>query len=260
METINISYFSLIYLLILYIPIVLINLKLKIKINKKLMIAIVRMIIQLSLVGFFLQNIFKLDNSLLNFCYLILMITVAAFSAVKNCKLELRNSIIPIFIAFILPNIFTLLYFNKFIIGLDSLLKARYTIPIAGMLLGQILSGIIISVNNFYESIRKNEKEYIYLLSLSCSKLEAIKPFFKSAIQATVTPTIANMETIGLVALPGMMTGQILSGESPMTAIKYQIAIMLAIFINKYVSSILAICLTSLSSFDHFDMLRKQIT
>jgi len=252
----NITYFSLLYLIILLLPIAVINIKLKLYINKKMVIAVIRMFLQLSLVGIFLQYIFKLDNQLLNLGYVLLMMIVASFSAVRSCNMKFKQIFLPVFVAFTVPNILILLYFNRFVVNLDIILKARHTIPIAGMLLGNSLTGIIIGVNDFYKTIKKNEKEYLYSLSLSCNKTEALLPYFKKAILAAATPTLANMETIGLVALPGMMTGQILGGALPMTAIKYQIAIMLAIFVAKYIASILAIILTSLRSFDNYDMLK----
>ena len=83
-----------------------------------------------------------------------------------------------------------------------------------------------------------------------------MKPYFKDAVLSSINPTLASIETIGLVALPGMMTGQILGGAIPLTAIKYQIAIMLAIFISRYFSAILSIFFTSGIAFDDFDMLK----
>ena len=104
------------------------------------------------------------------------------------------------------------------------------------MLLGNSLTGIIISINAFYRGIQDDESAYFQRLSLSASRKEALLPYYKNAIAASLNPTIASLETMGLVALPGMMTGQILGGSSPIVAIKYQIAIILAILIARYFS------------------------
>jgi putative ABC transport system permease protein len=129
-------------------------------------------------------------------------------------------------------------------------------ITIGGMLLGNCLSGNIICINNFYKTLKQNQNEYLYSLSVSGNKIEALTPYFRNAILASVNPTIASIETIGLVALPGMMTGQILGGAIPFTAIKYQIAIMIAILITRYFCSILSILFTSIRAFDEFDILK----
>ena len=114
--------------------------------------------------------------------------------------------LIPLFFAFIVPNVVVLLFFNTFVVRLDNIFNAQYMIPIAGMLLGNSLSGNIICINNFYRAIKENQNEYFYALSLSGSKIEALTPYFKNALSASVNPTIASIETIGLVSLPGMMT------------------------------------------------------
>lgn len=251
----SISYLSILSLFFLIIPIIIINYRLDIKINKRIFYVIARMMIQLSLVGIFLQYVFDINNTIVNLSYIIFMIIVASYSAIKSCNLKIKKFIIPLFLAFIIPNILVLLFFNMFVTKLDNLFDAQYLIPIAGMLLGNSLSGNIISVNNFYKSIKDNKNEYMYSLSLSGNKVESLKPYFKNAVLASINPTLASIETIGLVSLPGMMTGQILGGAIPITAIKYQIAIMIAILIARYFSTILSILFTALKAFDDYDML-----
>ncbi|MCT4617888.1 MAG: ABC transporter permease [Marinisporobacter sp.] len=251
----GISYLSMISLFFLIIPVLILNHKLNMKINKRIFYVIFRMVIQLSLVGIFLQTIFDKNNSLINFSYLVFMILVASFTAAKSCSLPIKKFIIPLLFAFLIPNVVVLLYFNFFVINLDQIFHARYLIPIGGMLLGNSLNGNIICINNFYKSIKENEKEYFYYLSLSGNKIEVLLVYFKEAIFSSVRPTIASIETIGLVALPGMMTGQILGGAIPITAIKYQIAIMIAIFIARYFSALLSILFTVFYAFDEYDVL-----
>lgn len=255
MGTENISYLSIVSLMVLLMPVMLINRKLDLHINKKTLYAIGRMFIQLTLVGIFLQYIFELNSPMINLGYLGVMMTVASLSAVRSCKFRNRKIWLPVLLAFFIPNIFVLLFFNTFVIQLDNVFHAQYLIPIAGMLLGNSLTGNIIGLNSFYNGIRDNKNEYFYALSLSGNKIEALKPYFKGAILSSVNPTLASIETIGLVALPGMMTGQILGGALPLTAIKYQIAIMIAILIARYFSTILSLLLTSFVAFDDYDIL-----
>ncbi|MFD3157107.1 ABC transporter permease [Haloimpatiens sp. FM7330] len=251
----NITYLSILSLFILILPIVIINHKLNIKINKNMFYSIIRMFIQLSLVGIFLQYIFEINSSFINLSYFIFMILVASFSSIKSCNLNMKKFIVPLFLAFIIPNVLVLLFFNTFVVKLDSLFDAQFIIPIGGMLLGNSLRGNIVCINNFYRSIKQNKNEYFYSLSLSGNKLEALTPYFRDAILASVNPTIASIETIGLVSLPGMMTGQILGGAIPLTAIKYQIAIMIAILIVRYFTAILSILFTASKAFDEYDIL-----
>ena len=79
------------------------------------------------------------------------------------------------------------------------------------------------------------------------------------ALQEALTPTLATMATIGVVSLPGMMTGAILGGLNPMTAIQYQIAIMIAIFTGTGITVLLGVLWTRKAAFDGFGMLKRDL-
>ena len=98
------------------------------------------------------------------------------------------------------------------------------------MTLGNCLRANIIGIGRFYKDIHREDKAYLLSLAQGANLGEAVFPYLRSALQAALAPTLATMATIGLVSLPGMMTGVILGGQSPLPAIKYQIAIMLSIF------------------------------
>ncbi len=99
--------------------------------------------------------------------------------------------------------------------------EARYLIPIGGMILGNSLSGNVLGIGEFYADIKRNENRYLYNLSLGASRYEALLPYIRKSLRSAVRPTLANIATAGVVFLPGMMTGQILGGVSPLLVIKY---------------------------------------
>lgn len=240
----NINYLQLSYLMVLVIPVLIISYKLEIYNAKKTIIAIIRMVIQLTLVGFYLQYIFDTNQPLLTLAYIFLMIVVASISIGNAIPLKMTKVITPLILSLLIPNILMLLFFNGVVVQLDMLFEAKYLITIGGMLLGNGLNGNIVGLSTFYNSLTKREKEYQYSLSLGASHIEAIIPYMREAVIVSINPSIASMATIGLVSLPGMMTGQILGGSVPMQAIRYQIAIMIAIFVTKFFNIILAIVLT----------------
>lgn len=252
----QIPFYTPLYLIAFIIPIVIINYKMKIVMNKHLIYALFRMTIQLVLVGFFLQYVFLLNNSWINSAYVFFMIVAAALSTVKTCGLTIKNQFLPILLGFGIPNIVMILFINQVVIGLNNIFDAQYYIPLMGMLLGNSLSGNIIGVNSFYDGLRKNERQYFYRLALSANQWEATLPWYKEAVVACLNPSIASTETVGLVFLPGMMTGQILAGAMPMTAIIYQIVIMAAILISRYFSIHLSIIFTRKTAFDAYDRLK----
>ncbi|MBU4440699.1 MAG: ABC transporter permease [Acetobacterium sp.] len=250
-----IPFFTPFYLLIFVLPMVIINYKLGIGLNKRIIYALFRMTIQLVLVGFFLQYIFLFNNLWVNSAYVFFMIGAAGLSTVKTCGLTMKNQFLPIVIGFGVPNLIMILFINQFVIGLANIFDAQYYIPLMGMLLGNSLSGNIIGINTFYTGLRQNERQYQYRLVLSANQWESTLPWYKEAIIACMNPIIASTETIGLVSLPGMMTGQILGGSMPMTAIVYQIVIMGAILISRYFGIHCSILLTRKKAFDPYDRL-----
>ena len=250
---------NLVYLLILLVPVLIFNYRYDLKNNKRVLYVVFRMTLQLSIIGLVLQYFFDLNKSWVNIAYVTFMMTVASHSMLKTTKLSIRRFGPAIWLSVFIPHMLVLLFFNYFIVDLNNIFDARYLIPIGGMILGNSLSGNILAINNFYTRLKDQEKQYYYTLGLSTNRAEALRPYFTYALSSSISPTMASMETIGLVALPGMMTGQILGGSIPITAIKYQIAIMIAIFVTRYFTAILAIKLTSAKAFDSYDRLLPTI-
>ncbi len=255
----ELSVFSMLFLFILVVPVVIVEKHFKLNLKKRLLTSVFRMTIQLSIVGIYLQYIFKLNNKYLNIFYVILMISVASFSVVRGSELSMKHLLPPVFLSIVIPHTIMLLYFNAFVIRLDNIFDAKYLITIGGMLLGNCLKGNIISLASFYQNLREEESTYLYTIALGANRFQAVLPYFAKGVTAALNPNLAAMATIGLVSLPGMMTGQILGGSIPLLAIKYQLAIMLAIFITTFFSAIMAIFFSFSTAFDDFDMLKKDI-
>ena len=250
---------SLLSLLIFLVPVFYINRRLKLSINKTMIVSVIRMCVQLGFVGVYLKFLFKYNSPVLNTIYLLIMISIACQSIIRSSNLKPRKFFIPVFFSLLIPFTIMLFFFNCVVVRIDNLFETKYLIPIGGMLLGNCLRSMIIGLNNFYTGIKKDEKVYLYSISLFNNRIQALKPYFKESFLAAITPTIATMATIGLVSLPGMMTGQILGGSIPIVAIKYQIAIMFSIFYTEYFSTILSIIFSLKVGFNRFDVLNKDI-
>ncbi|UCD50814.1 MAG: ABC transporter permease [Phycisphaerales bacterium] len=222
-------------------------------------IALVRMTVQLVFVGLYLQVIFKLNIFWLSAAWLLVMIAVADVSIVRTCSLKLPRIALPLFGALLAGTTVPLLLFVGLILRRDNLLDAQYAIPIGGMILGNCLRADIVGVRTFYEGIRTGEKAFLQSLAQGALLHEAIRPHVRQACRAALAPTVASMTTIGLVSLPGMMTGVILGGASPAIAIKYQIAIMISIFSGTSITLALGLWLTSKTSFTPYGPLDRSI-
>ncbi|MCP3941651.1 MAG: ABC transporter permease [Desulfobacteraceae bacterium] len=255
----DLSILSLASLLIFLFPILYISHYLKLGINTKIISGIIRMCLQLSFMGLYLGFLFQFDSPWLNGAYLLIMIAIACFSILKSSNLKISMFFKPLFLALLIPFTIVLLFFNCVVVHIDNLFEAKYLIPVGGMLLGNCLRSIIIGLTNFYSGLKKNERQYLYSLTLFNNRTQALKPWFKESLVAAINPTLASIATIGLVSLPGMMTGQILGGSMPIIAIKYQIAIMGCIFYTEYFSVILSILFSLKTGFNAFDVLNPDI-
>ena len=222
---------------------------LKIPLIGQTVVSVARMTVQLLLVGFYLQFLFELDDWRLTTLWLVVMIVVADVSILRGTHLCVRCFAAPLFFSLVVGTALPLFFFVALLLRLPNWMDPQYVVPIAGMILGNCLRADIVGIRTFYDSIRKSNRAYLRRLACGASRAEAVRPYLRDACSAALAPTVASMATIGLVALPGMMTGVILGGSDPATAIRYQIAIMIAIFCGTAVTVVAAILLTLRSAF-----------
>ena len=226
---------------------------------KDSLIAVLRMTAQLLFVGFYLQFVFEWNNPWLNSAWLLAMVSVADASIMRGAGLRLARFVLPVFIALLAGTLLPLLFFMGPVLRQPNWLDAQYVIPICGLILGNCLRADIVGVSRFYCSVRDGEHLFLHHLAQGARLGEALTPFLREASQAALAPTVASMATLGLVSLPGMMTGIILAGADPVTAVKYQIAIMIAIFSGTAITVPLVIWLTIKSSFNGFGVLDRNV-
>lgn len=255
----NIPFWSMVFWYLLLLLPLAIAWYFRIGILQRMLVAILRMTVQLAAVGVALIYVFRWDNNWVNIGWIMAAIGFATFSAIHNSELNYRKFILPVFAALLLSAGSILLFFNGILLDLDNIFTAQYLIIIGGMLLGNALKGIIIGITDFYRAIHRDRDRYLYHLAAGAGQMEALIPFFRDGLKAALNPSIASMATMGIVFLPGMMTGQIIGGSSPDTAIRYQIAIMIAIFVCITLSVVLAILFSVRQSFDEFGNLEEEV-
>ncbi len=259
MGALNITYDGLaISFLLLIIPLVF-NYYFKLNLLKDLSVSVFRMTVQLILIGLFLKYLFTLNNPFVNVAWILVMILVAVLSTVKNSDLKAGRIVFPAFVSFAVVTFFIVLFLNGFVLQIQNVFEAKYLIILAGMLLGNSLRGNIVGISSFYKDIRNENKRFLYTLSLGASLHESVMPYLRNAVQLALRPTFASMSTVGIVALPGMMTGVILGGADLQVAVKYQIMIMLAIAVSTISSVLLTILFTFKISFTKAGILKEDI-
>ncbi|TVX97889.1 ABC transporter permease [Paenibacillus cremeus] len=207
----------------------------KLGLEKDILIGTVRSSLQLLLVGFVLQFVFHTAHPALMILIILLMVAIAAWNAAQRGK-GLQGVVIRVFLSILFTEGLTM----GVLIGCH-LIEAipQYIIPISGMTIGSamVVSGLFL--NQMKRELESSKGEIEALLSLGASVRQAIHLSLKRSIKASMIPTIDGMKTIGLVQLPGMMTGMIVAGADPVEAVRYQILIVFILSSSAAISSML---------------------
>ncbi|GLP99390.1 iron export ABC transporter permease subunit FetB [Methylophaga thalassica] len=177
--------------------------------------ALIRMLIQLLLVGYVLTTVFAAEQSWVVMLVMFIMVSAASWIALGTVQAQRRQLYPLAFLSILLGGGLTLMLVTQSVIGLTPWFEPRYMIPLAGMIFANAMNSISLAAERLSAELARN----IDYLSAR-----------NEAFQAAFIPTINSMLAVGLVSLPGMMTGQILSGVSPITAAHYQIVVMCMIF------------------------------
>lgn len=198
--------------------------------EKEILISSVRMTIQLILTGYILVYLFDNSSPLYTIVVIVAMEAFAIYNIIKRTKTKLSKELKNIIAySMVFGTITSLLYFLLVVVNISPWYDPRYFIPIAGMLIGNSMTGISLGVTRLTDGIHTQKNLVEAALMLGATPKMAVKRIVDNAFDSAILPTINSMVGMGIVFLPGMMTGQILSGTSPVTAIRYQIAIMLGI-------------------------------
>jgi putative ABC transport system permease protein len=226
LSLLGILQFALVYLLLIIVLVIM--KKAKVNKTKQLLIASLRMTVQLVLAGFVLTLIFDHPNPIFTALYLLAMMVFSTHRSIsRNKELNFKFKVI-IAIALVFTGLSVLIFFITAVVG-ANLFNAQYAIPLGGMVFGNTMTGLNLGLQSFIDSTTSHRLKSETLLSLGITPKRILLPYVNNALETALLPTINSMIGMGIIFLPGMMTGQILAGEAPMAAILYQIAIMIAI-------------------------------
>lgn len=218
--------FALVYLLLLIA--LFIMKKSNINQSKLLVVASIRMTVQLILAGLILTYIIQNPHPLFTTAYFFLMTGFAIHRILNQNKNLNKGFKLAIAGSIFFSGLFVVIFFIVIVVG-ESVFNPQYMIPISGMVIGNAMTGVSLGVKTFRQSFSGQKNRIEALLNIGATPQKILLPFVNQSIETALLPTINSMLGMGIVALPGMMTGQILSGTLPTTAILYQIAIMVAI-------------------------------
>lgn len=221
-----------------------VSIALRLGLGGRLAIASVRTVAQLAFLGFVLVWVFELGRWYFVLPVLLLMLTAAARAAVRRSSRRVPGSYVQAFAALVLASSLTVFSVTEVVIGVDPWYAPQYVIPLMGMMLGNALTGISLGLDRLLEDLVTRRAAIEARLALGASLWIAVRPWMRTAVRTAMVPILNSMSVVGLVSLPGMMTGQILAGASPRDAVSYQILIMFMIASVTALASII-LCLAT---------------
>lgn len=206
----------------------LLSIALSLKLHRQLAIAAVRMVIQLLAIGYILKLIFSIDNPAATLAIILVMILVAGreVAARPERKFADMSNVALGAGSVALATIVTALFALTTAIRPDPWFAPRYAIPLAGIILGNVLNAGSLTLDAFLGGVWNDRSGVEAQLALGKTYWNSVAGHLRSAMRRGLLPIINQMSAAGIVTLPGIMTGQILAGLDPIEAVKYQILLM----------------------------------
>lgn len=232
----NITNESLGLALVLVLIALLVSGKEKLGLEKDIVWSIARAIVQLIIVGYVLKSVFDLNNGWLT----VLMVLFICVNAALNARKRSRNIGNAFVLSFIAITFSTTLTLTILVLSGAIEFMPMQVIPISGMIAGNAMVAVGLCYSNLNQRFADNRQKIQEMLSLGASVKMASGTLIRDSIRAAMIPTVDAAKTVGLVSLPGMMSGLIFAGIDPVKAIKYQIMVTFMLLGTASISTIIA--------------------
>lgn len=228
-----------------------ISVALRLGLERSLLWASMRTVVQLLLVGLVLEWVFRLDRWYVVLSLATLMTLIAGVTAASRNERRYPgmwlNTVISIWASAWLVTAFALFVVLQ---GIEKWYQPQYAIPLLGMVLGNTLNGVSVGLSTFTESLVTRREQVETQLALGATRWEVAREPAQHAVRTGMIPIINSMLVVGVVSLPGMMTGQLISGMDPIEAVKYQIVIMFLIASATALGTVVIVMLSFLRLFN----------
>ncbi|WP_455820748.1 iron efflux ABC transporter permease subunit FetB [Pseudomonas cerasi] len=232
----NITNESLALALMLVVIALLVSGKERLGLEKDIIWSVARAIVQLVIVGYVLKYIFDLNNQWLT----VLMVLFICVNAALNAKKRSHTIDRGFLISFIAITTGTALTLTILLLSGAIEFMPMQVIPISGMVAGNAMVAVGLCFSNLNQRFSDNRQKVEEMLSLGASAKLASTSIVRDSIRAAMIPTVDAAKTVGLVSLPGMMSGLIFAGIDPVKAIKYQIMVTFMLLGTASLSTIIA--------------------
>ena len=231
---------------------------LRLGMERQLAIASLRTVVQLLLIGYVLRYIFALETFWAVGAMALVMVGAASVTAVRRSSRVYTGAHLYSFGVLVGCSLITTFLVTRVVVGVEPWYRPQYLIPLLGMILGNGLTGISLCLDILLERLSERRREVEMELAHGASRWEAAGPQLREAVRRGMIPIINAMMVVGIVSLPGMMTGQILAGADPLQAVKYQMVVMFMIAAATSLGCMLIALATCQRLFNHQHQLRVE--
>ena len=214
------------------------SMALRLRLERDLLWGTVRAFAQLFLVGYVLDVVFALDRPLLVLAVFVFMVFWAAHAVRGRVRDPQVAVFAPTFLSMVISYLAVTILVTAVIVRVDPWWTPQYFIPLGGMIAGNSMNAISVCLERLLTGLRERRESIELALSLGATYREATADLLADAVRAGMIPSINALMTVGLVSLPGMMTGQILAGVTPVSAVKYQIVVMLMLVASTAIGAV----------------------
>ena len=221
-----------------------VSIRMSLGITKDLAIATARTYAQLIALGFVLRWVFGINSPWLVIGLIVVMVLFAAQIVVRRSPDAPPGIFGSAFVAMGLTGFLVTFAVTGVIVQVKPWYLPQYVIPLAGMVLGNSMTGIALALERMYADLDARADEVLALTALGATPWGAAHGSVRDSLRAGLIPTISSMAAAGLVFIPGMMSGQILAGADPVIATGYQIVVMLMVAAATALGSVVALMLT----------------
>jgi len=228
-----------------------ISLALRLGLERRLLVAAIRTVVQLLLIGLVLDWIFENQPWFVVLGLMLVMTVIAGGAAVRRTGHQYPGIWFDSFLSMWCSSWLIVAVALLAIVQPETWYMPQYSIPILGMILGNTLNGISLGLDRLGEELDSKRDRVETLLALGARRWEAAREPIQQAVRTGMIPVINSMMVVGLVSLPGMMTGQILAGAEPLQAVMYQIVIMFLIAAGTSTGASAAVLLGYSRLFNH---------
>jgi putative ABC transport system permease protein len=239
--TIELTYWDVALSGLLMLVSMLLSWQLQLGLQRDMIWGAIRTFVQLALTGFILAYIFQQNNAWLTLLALAVMFGVAIHTARGRVATAFPGKAGVFAAAIISGGALVLTFVTAVVVKIEPWYDPRYLLPLAGMIVGNAMTAVTLAVDRFTGDLRRRRGEVEAALALGANPAQAVAQIRRDALRTAIMPSVNAMLVVGVVSLPGMMTGQIIAGQPPTQAVHYQIVVMYMITAAAVITSVVGV-------------------